>query len=544
MKHKLLKLISILVAITFLQQDASPIGYQALQLKRCLTPDSDLLRPRAFREKQTDGPSPKQGGQPDFSERGTRRPVATQGTQSHHIGQLQVRLRELQGQIREKPGLIMPLHQIALVYLRLGEYEKAERYALRAIREARALMWRHRPIDKEAAGHSILSHIYLEWGRLSEASEEVDVVLGLRPDDYIAYYQKCLVLLAMGKPEEALAFAEEAIKYSPESPAGYSLRSTALLTWGLKILILEGSGKAKIFSERQLRTIGDKRKSSKYSSLLMSWFSQIIRGDLQEISPPKRFKYIEHPITEHTLGRTEISEIGTSKTFFPTDLNHGEVVDLLRGALASCVSIGKLPEGKKLEWWPDDTWVSYIPVGREGELMRIVVAGMERGKALTAYPSFGPGVFCIEESIPIPPEHRSLAPIGLTVWNKNSRQPVNMRVGNSQNGFISMFNGDLLRGLEPIEREQLIWLAAVEGKHAYEDRDFVYYSYVPFPEWQKRLYAQGPVTAVYLKVSKQSFRAIQILDKVPEEARAVSRKGAPFLRQVRRPPAKAAETSI
>jgi len=142
------------------------------------------------------------------------------------------------------------------------------------------------------------------------------------------------------------------------------------------------------------------------------------------------------------------------------------------------------------------------------------VLGDKEGCVNTAYPTFGPGV-TFRKGLSISRiDLLSLVPLSPVIWNRKSANPIRVRVGNSQSGFISILKNPLLSELSLIEKEQLIWLAVVEGEIYSEDENYWYYKYeIPFSNWKEKL----PVSEIFFKVDKKSLNLIKILTSPSDE---------------------------
>lgn len=221
----------------------------------------------------------------------------------------------------------------------------------------------------------------------------------------------------------------------------------------------------------------------------------------------------EHILEKHSLSGEETPRSKEIWSLFPVQLSREEIRGLIDVALSSVCSVRELPEGKKIEWWPKNIFVAYLIEGDIKQYMRLVIMGNIRGEVFTLYPSFGFGVTVWKRGRRVPIESQSLLPVAPVFWNKNTKEPINLLVGNTQSGFIAMFNHSSLADLKPIEREQLIWLALTEGKLHKEDNDFImYYRYeIPFAVWRERM----PASEIIIKVNRKNFNALEITEVAP-----------------------------
>ncbi|MDD4980955.1 MAG: ATP-binding protein, partial [Candidatus Omnitrophica bacterium] len=306
-------------------------------------------------------------------------------------------------------------------------------------------------------------------------------------------------------PEEALIAAEKQISLAPNDPVGYGQKCNALLAIELQTLIIRGEEAARAFRNKQLKML-EGNSSYQYRGILRQFNA---RGNIYS-KPAKIMNHsIEHILNEHMfLAQREFAGKGLT-SFFPAQFRASEITRQLFAALKSAVSVRELPDGSTIGWWPEQCFVSYLQTDRSEELMRLLIVGDEQGNVVTAFPTFGPGVSYWQGQVLLPADMISLVPESPVIWNRKSRQPIRVL----SKWFKEMFNAPELSGLEYIEREQLIWLAVVEGEPVYEDEHYQYYRYkVSFSSWQERL----PNTAILIKVSKESFTAVGILGSVPE----------------------------
>lgn len=86
-------------------------------------------------------------------------------------------------------------------------------------------------------------------------------------------------------------------------------------------------------------------------------------------------------------------------------------------------------------------------------------------------------------------------------------------IGNKYKGFKAIINWRRINKLTCIEREQLLWLSAANGVPIAHDKEYEYYTYkIPFSEWHQKL----SLNEVFLKVHKESRKAIHLLTAIPE----------------------------
>jgi len=426
------------------------------------------------------------------------------------LGRPQEALKAADEHIRLAPRGPIGYGQKASALLALGRPQEALKEADESIRLA----------PRDPIGYGQKASILLALGRPQEALKAADEHIRLAPRNPIGYGQKASILLALGRPQEALKAADEHIRLAPRGSIGYGQKASILLALRLKIFILEGKEEAEKFSQEQLKILSNQASQLEYyPSLLMSWLRRVADLTSQKVPRPHLFsdKRKEHILERHTLISGRFSGRGDAG-LFPPNLNKEQITKLLSLTLEYAASMRELPEGKELEWWPEEVFIAYLHNTVSKELMRIEIIGDERGEVITAYPVLGPGVSYHNGLMPLPIDRQLLSTHIPLIWNKNSRQPINMRIGDSHYGFISMLNNPLLSGLHPIEREQLVWLITTEGEPCFESKEYFYYKYtVPFSAYRERL----PVSTIFLKVGKESFDALDISDSVTEENRNV-----------------------
>ncbi|NQT07285.1 MAG: UPF0489 family protein, partial [Candidatus Omnitrophica bacterium] len=386
------------------------------------------------------------------------------------------------------------------VLLALGELEKARTAAEKYIKLA--------PDDPIGYGH--FCNVLLALGKLDEACKAAGDHVKLNPNNPIGYIHLSEALLALGELEEALEATRKVIELEPDNPIGYMQESIVLHALGLRISILQGEEKARGFC-RKNEEVTDYLADS-YSPSFIHWLKGVI--DTEEIPYPRGIPdgSKRHIIAEHLLTPESLPKRGTYTTFFPPGFTESNADRWLEAGLKNLSSIRDLPDGTKLDWWPKHILAAYFKSAEPEGLVRMTFLLDRRGNIVTAYPDFGPGVTHYKGMIPMSTESHRLVPHNLPIWNKDSRQPINVLVGNSERGFKAIFNSPLLSELEFIEREQLIWLAATEGE-PYQDDHYFYYKYTP----DSATWRDAPT--VFLKVSKESFRTLDILESIPDRAR-------------------------
>lgn len=419
-----------------------------------------------------------------------------------------------------QPDNIKAMMGISEVYLGSGNLEEAEKWARKAIKTIDSIQKTGKFSFDSVEAHrpriyGILFSVYFSKGMLKEALETADKRIKIASKDelLVGYHQKFTVLIILGKPEEALEISEEYIKIAPSGDlTGYDLKSKALFALGVKIFILEGEQAVREFAQKQLEELYPQEK---YYLSLMCWLERMagddFKGILQDV-PEFSWRTEQHIAERHVAGNAEryTHRDFLRKTTFPKELSKEGVIKLLKDALKevsdSLYTFRDVPKGADLSWWPEDDKVVYFP--KDGRLpeYRLVFIVNERNEIETAYPSMG-GVSSFKND--------SIIPMAVPVYNKKSRQPINIYTGDSHEGFFLAMQNNIFEKLTFIQREKLILLAVIYGELCGEDNDFIYYKYSidrNFSEWRKI-----SQSGIFLKVDKKSFKLIKILGTMPKD---------------------------
>jgi tetratricopeptide (TPR) repeat protein len=360
---------------------------------------------------------------------------------------------------------------------------------------------------------------FFEEYRLSEALEVAEEMIRRFPDNSLGYSYKANVLLALGRPYEAWLASEEVIKRDYEdSMVGYMQKSSALFALGFKILVLQGQEALRKFSQEILQDLLERQ--DRYSQNVLRFFKRAVNPVVKEnpypIYLPRQAQ--EHILRKHTfLFKRDSFEYDFYKTFYPQQFREIEVFKWLYTALGSLERIERLPSGKRIEWWPQEVFISYFQDQKTSEWVRMCVIGNWMAEVVTAYPTFGPGVVCMNHYNPSSIQKASLIFGRASFWNKHTKEPIQVRVGDGLTGFTNIFHDPLLSKLEPVSREQLVWLSVAEAEPFGDDGQYDYYRYfLPFSEWREKIGR----SEIFLKVHKPSVSLKQILP-IPSEGLAI-----------------------
>lgn len=384
--------------------------------------------------------------------------------------------------------------------------------------------------DHKWVGRSI--EYLLDLNRHGQALEVVRVMRHLYPEnsEYMEWEIECLAKLGDFVQARGLdaAWSESAVYY----PWKKKQR--------LSNLILRGELMQKYFLEGSASMVDWWKTNLTMSSGALS--ARLIRH--ARFPRPQGPLYVAdwEELLDHVIGKHEFlgskkprysvdeydeldPEKGVYSSYFPMSLTREQIAAWVREGFRSAVSLRDLPEGATLDWWLGDYYVSYFhpPEDPGGEVVRMVYVVQRNGRIATVFPTFGPGVFYAFERELQPDGANSLNPYQGMVWNKRSGLPVYVLAS----GMRAVMRDERLRALSYVEREQLVWLSAVEGELAGEDTGFLYFRYeIPFEEWRERI----PGGFVVAKVDKTSRSFTGMADYLPgpfllDEIRSSARDG-------------------
>lgn len=330
---------------------------------------------------------------------------------------------------------------------------------------------------------------------------------------------------SQGRLEDALVCAEDSLKAMSGRIIGYEVKAKVLHAMVSRILILEGRAEARRFCRQLLERL--RPDIAQYPGSFIKRL-KVLTYEKEPVAVPRPFLTDEarrHIVAEHRFVERVVSEAEGIKTCFPPAADADGILRLVDAAMPTAVSLRYTPDGAEQEWWPEECFVSYAE-DRDGALpLRLNIIARPSGEVLTAHPVFGPDVTSWMNGTAVPIGNLFLVPELHLAWNRATRLPIAMRVGDGSHGFIAMLNSPALKGLRPAEREQLIWLAAIEGRPDREDTASRYFRYdIPFEVWSGRI----GVSAVILRVDKKTLAAEAItLPGSPDAEAAEAWEGRP-----------------
>lgn len=226
---------------------------------------------------------------------------------------------------------------------------------------------------------------------------------------------------------------------------------------------------------------------------------------------------LRHILESHSFLKTDPKDTFGDKTFFPKSFNDNKILSWIQNASENAYPLRELPDGSQLTIWPSDTRVAYFRFRNQSPIVRMVIAvnlfNGEQDVINTMYPTIGPGVTYWKDGKQMPIESLELEPQGHQIFNNKSHRLISVKTGNANQGFLAMLESDLWRELPYPEREQLIWLAIINGERmvSVNDQNFDYYKYqIPqnFDRWRRELKDSLLSYTLYLKVNKNSFEAV------------------------------------
>lgn len=440
---------------------------------------------------------------------------------------LDKRIGELLRRHNQRPDNIKTMIGISEAYLGSGNLEEAEKWAHKAIKTIDNIEKTGKFSFDNVGEHrvriyGIFFSVYFSKGMLKEALEAADKRIKIASKDelLVGYHQKFTALIILGKPEEALKISEECIRIAPSGDsAGYDLKSKALFALGVKMFILEGEKAVREFAQKQLEELYPQER---YYLSLIHWLERMAGNDFKGILrgvPEFSWRAEQHIIKRHMADNPEryTHRDFSRKTTFPKELSKESVVKLLKDALRessdSLYALRDVPKGADLSWWPEDDKIVYFPKDGRSPEYRLVFIVNEKNEIETAYPSMG-GISSFK--------NESIIPMAVPIYNRNSRRPINIYAGDSQEGLFLALQNNAFEKLTFIQREKLILLAAIYGEPCGEDNDFTYYRYPidrNFSKWKKISKSE-----IFVKVDKKSFKLIKILGTMPKDGLYVIEK--------------------
>jgi len=396
----------------------------------------------------------------------------------------------------------------------LGKYKEAKKWALRYIQmceEQQAAKKNMFSVRKLALAHNMLASIYLSQNKLQEALEESNKAINFGTNSVRIWYTRSSIYLALRKPEEALEAAERSIAIDPKYGFNWFHKSNALFHKGIKIAMLKGRDAALEFARKLLQD-DDK---DRYYDILNKWLWDMVNNGGKTFNSPKVITLgtLNHILERHTDLLKSDAPNNDYHSYFPKEFNREEIIELLNASLQSCRPMTDFPLGEKLNWWDRNRFASYVEY--KGSIYRLEIISDEKGNVTTIYPTFGKGVFFRKGMAAPVVKTGFLFSRPPMLWNRSDERPIEILRGSNKWGFELIFNSDLMAPLEPIDRERLMLLAAVEGTLCAEDKKNHYYAYdIPLDEWSGELKVQ----TIYLQVSKKTYMLGNILELIPSDS--------------------------
>lgn len=413
-------------------------------------------------------------------------------------------------------------------YIMLEQLDKALTLANKYVQED--------PLNPIAYGYKAI--VCLELDQINEMLELAKKNIELDKDDPVGHSLKAKAHIILHQAKEALLAAEEIVRIEPEGIFGYKYKAMAffmlgdfanLYSMGEKINNLDGNhflgdwykslailseafrnfildsdlNKLRLSLKDKIANLEDNCREKLCNN---NWLNYFLQDNHKYIPLPKaiRSPNLRHIMNDHILREGEDLNKGDYSIFFPEDMPERDVLCLVRQAKDKAVAINQLPEGDKIYWWPDNIFISYIYNREKNDWLRLVVVGDKNGEVITIYPTMGKGVKYYLGFNLWDVSHGVLGPANLMLWNKNSQLPVKLLVGNEQEGFLAIFLSPILAKLNPIEREQLVWLAIIDGQPVkdIEDENDIFYKYkIKYKTWKDRL----GVEEILIKVDKKTW---------------------------------------
>ncbi|MBF0216559.1 MAG: HEAT repeat domain-containing protein [Candidatus Omnitrophica bacterium] len=347
---------------------------------------------------------------------------------------------------------------------------------------------------------SDLAEVRCSRGEYEEALEAADKAIELDDNLSRSVRTKARLLAQFGRLDEALTAVNGLISKGIKDDLVIKVKGQILSAVLTRAHMLHGyAGLGKKIEELK-KTEGE--RWNEIAAHLPANYKRVASGKPVRALP--RVIHIDkgaiwHIEREHLFDPERVQRKPEHKTFFPKGYTQRDMIGLLNRAAGnissgSAKAVDSLPDGSRIDWWPSDHHIYYASSAYTRNPLRLGIVADDNGAVITANLRWGEDVQYYRSGHPIYKPQQNMIPGNMPLWNKSTRRPLVAVHGNRDFGFTRIINSPDFSALDPIEREQLIWLAAVEGKMSSGDEKSVHYTYeIPFAEWRENLGA-GSVT--------------------------------------------------
>ena len=145
-----------------------------------------------------------------------------QAEQELHSGNHEQAAKLLELALTHHPANVSVLNNLAIAYMRMGQIQKAE-----------ALLVRAQQRDHGQFMTALnFSSLMLRTGRVQQALDFADSAIRLAPNLDRGYFSRSLALLRLGRSKEALISIEEALRQNPKDPQNHAFAGDLYLQEG------------------------------------------------------------------------------------------------------------------------------------------------------------------------------------------------------------------------------------------------------------------------------------------------------------------------